>query len=178
MGGGFNMTITAIGQLLGDIIQGYMQLPQRYDEQGNPTDSVVLKDENWDAPKDNGLYVLIEYEDDTPVGVGSDVDSTGLETSHYNAFANFTIEVISRNRDATDRYPEVLMALQSVAGQQAAELHNVAFFRGKPLNLSAIEGSASLRRWHIPVIVSYMQTKTATAPLIAPDPVKEIKVEA
>ena len=70
------------------------------------------------------------------------------------------------------------MALQSVAGQQEAELHNVAFFRGKPLNLSAIEGSASLRRWHIPVIVSYMQTKTATAPLIAPDPVKEIKVEA
>ena len=164
------MTITEIGQLLGDIIAAYMALD---------TSRVVLKDENWDAPKDDALYVLIEYEDDTALGVGSDVNtSTGLETSHYNAFANFTIEVISRNRDATDRYPEVLMALQSVAGQQEAELHNVAFFRGKPLNLSAIEGSASLRRWHIPVIVSYMQTKTATAPLIAPDPVKEIKVEA
>lgn len=164
------MTITEIGQLLGAIIAAYMSLdPER----------VVLKDENWDAPKDDALYVLIEYEDDTALGVGSDVNTaTGLETSHYNAFANFTVEVISRNRDATDRYPEVLMALQSVAGQQAAELHNVAFFRGKPLNLSAIEGSASLRRWHIPVIVSYMQTKTATAPLIAPDPVKEIKVEA
>ena len=164
------MTITEIGQILGDIIAAYMSLdPER----------VVLKDENWDAPKDDALYVLIEYEDDTALGVGSEVNTaTGLETSHYNAFANFTIEVISRNRDATDRYPEVLMALQSVAGQQEAELHNVAFFRGKPLNLSAIEGSASLRRWHIPVIVSYMQTKTATAPLIAPDPVKEIKVEA
>ena len=115
------MTITAIGQLLGSIIAAYMALdPER----------VVLKDENWDAPKDDALYVLIEYEDDTALGVGSDVNtSTGLETSHYNAFANFTIEVISRNRDATDRYPEVLMALQSVAGQQEAELHNVAFFR-------------------------------------------------
>ena len=164
------MTITEIGQILGDVIQEYMSLD---------ASRIVLKDENWDAPKDQGIYILIEYEDDTALGVGSDVNTaTGLETSHYNAFANFTIEVVSRNRDATDRYPEVLMALQSVAGQQEAELHNVAFFRGKPLNLSAIEGSASLRRWHMPGIVSYMQTKTATAPLIAPDPVKEIKVEA
>ena len=70
------------------------------------------------------------------------------------------------------------MALQSVAGQQEAELHNVAFFRGgQPLNLSAIEGSGSLRRWHIPVIISYMQTKTATAPMISPT-LTEIKVEA
>jgi len=168
------MTITTIGQLLGDIIAAYMALdPER----------VILKDENWDAPKDDALYVLIEYEDDTPVGIGSVVDSaTGLETSHYSGFANFTIEVVSRNRDATNRYQEVLMALQSVAGQQAAETAQVSFFRGKPLNLSAIEGSGSLRRWHIPVIVSYVQTKTATAPLIAPDPVGakagEINVEA
>jgi len=164
------MTTTEIGQLLGDIVADYM---------GINRDRFILKDENFDAPKDDEIYGIIEYEDDTALGVGSDVNTaTGLETSHYNAFANFTIEVVSQNRDATDRYPEVLMALQSVAGQQEAELHNVAFFRGKPLNLSAIEGSASLRRWHIPVIVSYMQTKTATAPLIAPDPIKEIKVEA
>jgi len=163
------MTITEIGQLLGDIIAAYMALD---------TSRVVLKDENWDAPKDDALYVLIEYEDDTALGVGSDVNTaTGLETSHYSGFANFTIEVVSRNRDATNRYQEVLMALQSVAGQQTAELNQVAFFRGKPLNLSAIEGAASLRRWHIPVIVSYVQTKTATAPLIAPN-LKEIDVEA
>jgi hypothetical protein len=174
MGGGFDMIITEIGQLLGDIISAYMALdPER----------VILKDEGFDAPKDDELYVLIEYEDDTPVGLGSIVDSaTGIETSHYSGFANFTIEIVSRNRDATDRYQEVLMALQSVAGQQAAELNQVAFFRGKPLNLSAIEGAASLRRWHIPVIVSYVQTKTATAPLIAPDPIGakagEINVEA
>ena len=169
MDGGKYMTITEVGQLLGDIIAAYMSLdPER----------VILKDEGFDGPKDDQVYVLIEYEDDKALAVGSEVNmATGLETSHYNAFANFTIEVISKNRDATDRYPEVLMALQSVAGQQEAELHNVAFFRGQPLNLSAIEGSGSLRRWHIPVIVSYMQTKTATAPMISPT-LTEIKVEA
>ena len=166
--GGIALTIIEIGQIIGNIIQEYMSLD---------ASRIVLKDENWDAPKDQGIYILIEYEDDTALGVGSVVDSSGLETSHYSGFANFTIEVVSRNRDATNRYQEVLMALQSVIGQQAAELNQIAFFRGKPLNLSAIEGAGSLRRWHIPVIVSYVQTKTAIVPIISPSQ-PQIKVEA
>jgi hypothetical protein len=128
---------------------------------------VILKDENFDAPKDQALYVLIEYEGDSPIGVGSHVNATtGIETSHYAQFTNWAIEVCSRNRDASDRYPEVLMALRSITGQQAAEIAQCSFFYGNPLNLSAIEGSAALRRWHIPVIVSNVQKKTSTAAMI------------
>lgn len=164
------MTITAIGQLLGDVIQAFM---------GLAADRVILKDENFDAPKDDALYVLIEYEGDSPIGVGSHVNTaTGIETSHYAQFTNWTIEVVSRNRDASDRYPEVLMALRSIAGQQAAEIAQVSFFYGNPLNLSAIEGSASLRRWHIPVIVSNVQKKTSTAALIDKFPPIVTDVEA
>lgn len=164
------MTITEIGQLLGDIIQEFMSLA---------ADRVILKDENFDAPKDDQLYVIVEYENPSIIGVGSHVNvATGTETSHVSEFTNWTIEVCSRNRDASDRYPEVLMALRSIAGQQAAEIAQCSFFYGNPLNLSAIEGSAALRRWHIPIIVSNVQKKTSTAALIDKFPPIDIHSEA
>ena len=165
------MTITALGQTIADIIQSYMDLAD---------DRVILKDEGFEAPKDDGIYVLIEYETGKTIGIKSEVDpATGLETMSRSSFETFAIEVISRSRDATDRWQEAQLALFSVAGQQAAESANVSFFRGgDPMDLSEIEGSGALRRYRIPIIVSNVQSKTASVPMIDKFPNPFVKPEA
>lgn len=155
------MTITAIGQLLGDIISAYMGIdPAR----------VVLNAETFDAPKDSALYVLIIHDPigGEVIGINSSLnESTGMETMGRAAHERFAIEVISRGRAATDRYQEVLFAIKSIIATQLAESNGIRFFRGgDALDLSAIEGAGTLRRYRIPVIVSNVQTKTAAVPMI------------
>ena len=161
------MTIQALGQLLGNVIQSYM---------GLDASRVVLADEGFDAPKDQGIYVLVIYDGtEGLLGVSRSVDSvTGLETMSTSTHERFQVEVISRGRDATNRHKEVLFAIESTMGIQSAESNGVSFFRGgQVLDLSAIEGSGALRRYRIPVIISNVETKTSaiSVPLIAPSPI-------
>jgi len=166
------MTITEVGQLLGNVIQAYM---------GLDASRIVLKDEQFDAPKDQAIYILIEYESSKIAGIQHSVDpDTGIETISHSVFMDFAIEVCSKGRDAQDRWQEALWALFSVGGQQAAETANCAFFRSTPpLDLSSIEGAGALRRHRIPVIVSTVQSKIGSAvPQIGKFPADTIKVEA
>jgi hypothetical protein len=151
------MTPLAIGQLLGDVIADFMGLdPSR----------VVLKDESFDAPKDQDVYVLIEYEGPKIIGIGSKFDPATLtETISQASHEYYTIEVVSRGPGAMSAYPQVLLALASVAATQAAESAGVAFFRGgDPLDISQVEGSGPQRRYRIPVVVSNLQSVTPTVP--------------
>lgn len=155
------MTITAIGQLLGDIMAAYMGLdPSR----------VVMGSETFDAPKDSGIYVLIIHDPlgGETIGINQSLDeTTGIEIMGRAAHERFAIEVVSRGRAAVDRYQEVFFAIKSIAATQLAEANGVGFFRGgDALDLTAIEGAGPLRRYRIPVIVSNVQTKTAAAPMI------------
>jgi len=166
------MTITETGQLISSIIQAYMGLAD---------DRVVLKDEGFDGPKDSDIYVLVEYDGASKtIGIKSQVDpSTGIETMSRSSFEPFAVEVISRNREAADRWQEAQMALFSVSGQQAAESANCSIFRGgDPMDLSEIEGTGALRRYRIPIIVSNVQSKTASVPMIDKFPSPFVKPEA
>jgi hypothetical protein len=154
------MTITQCGQLLATLIQNYM---------GLAAGRVVLKNEGFDAPKDAGIYVLVEY-DGAPdmVGVNSHKDYTAdTEKMSSVVHERFAIEVISRGPDATNRHKEVLFALRSIAAIRAMEDNNTSVWRaGGVLDLSAIEGSGALRRYRIPVIMSNIESKTTTATMI------------
>lgn len=154
------MTIQALGQLLADVIQDYMELS---------ADRVILTDEGFDGPKDSDIYVLVIY--DAPLGllgVDSKVNmATDMETMSASSHERFNVEVISRGRDATNKHKEVLMAVQSIAGTQAAEVAGCSFFRGgNVLNLTAVEGVASLRRYQIPIIITNVESKTDSGALI------------
>ena len=155
------MTVTAIGQLLGDIIAEYMSLD---------ASRVILANELFDAPKDSGLYVLIIHDPigNETVGINQSFDfSAGTETMARVSHERFAIEVVSRGPDAQDRYHEIQMALKSVMATQLAETNNVKLFRGgDPMNLTAIEGSGPLRRYRIPVIVTNIETKSASVDMI------------
>lgn len=151
------MTVVAIGQLLGTVISAFMGIdPSR----------VVIKDESFDAPKDQGIYILIEYEGPKIIGISSHFDPATLtETLSQSSHEYFTIEVVSRGPAAMTAFPQVLLALASVTATQAAESAGVAFWRGgDPLDISEVEGSGPLRRYRIPVVVSNLQTVTPTVP--------------
>lgn len=165
------MTILALGQLLADVIQNYMDVD---------ADRVILTDEGFDAPKDSGIYILVIYDAPGLLGIDSKVNTaTNLETMSASSHERFNVEVVSRGRDATSRHKEVLMAVQSIAGTQAAEVAGCAFFRGgNVLNLTGIEGVASLRRYQIPIIITNVESKTDTGALIDKFKAPTINTEA
>lgn len=161
------MTITQCGQLLAKLIQDYM---------GLPAGRVVLKNEGFDAPKDSGLYVLVEYDGALGlVGVNSTKNYTDdTEKMSSTAHERFAIEVVSRGPDATNRHKEVLFALRTVTAIRAMEDNNTSIWRsGEVLDLSAIEGSGALRRYRIPFIMSNIESKTTGAAMINKFPAVE-----
>lgn len=151
------MTPIELGQLLGGVISSYMGIdPSR----------CVIKDESFDAPKDQGIYILIEYEGPRIIGTSKHFDPTTLaETVSASTHEHFTIEVVSRGPDAMSNFMQVLLGLFSTPGTMAAEGARVRFWRGgDPLDVSEVEGSGPLRRYRIPVVVSNLQSVTSPVP--------------
>ena len=154
--GGDNLTITEVGQMLAGIIQAYMGLADG---------RVILTNEGFDAPNDSNIYVLVVSDSPLPVsGVNSNKDfATETENMNISTHERFNIEVISRGYGATDRHQEVLLAINSTNGIMTAETNGCAIYRGgEILDLSAIEGVASLRRYRIPVIISNIRSKESS----------------
>lgn len=164
------MTIIDQGQMLADVIQDYMGLAD---------DRVILGDERLDAPKDSGLYVLIIYDAPQILGVNAKRDySANTETMSVSSHERWLVEVVSAGYEAADRYMEVYEAIASSAGIRAAEDAGCAMFRGTPLNLTAVENTAPLRRYQLPVTITHVQSKTSAAVMIDKFTEPEINVEA
>ena len=165
------MTIIEQGQLLAKVISNYMAMP---------AGRVILGNENFDGPKDDQLYILVIYDAPAIVGVNAKRDYTAdTETMSTSSHNRWLVEVVSRGYDADNRYSEVYMAIASISGTRAAEDAGCAFFRGgNALNLTAIEGVKSLRRWQIPVIITNIQTKTSAAAMIDKFTAPTINTEA
>lgn len=166
------MTITQAGQLLGSILVSFMGIdPER----------IILKNEKFDAPKDGGIYILIEYDGTAGVvGVNSHSDYTANEeTMSMSSHEKFAIELCGFGQDATDRKNEVPMALKSSIAVRAAEDNNCSIFLSGPsLDLSSIEGSSALRRYRFPVIMSNIERKTVAENMITEFPAPTIETEA
>lgn len=163
------MTITQCGQLLGTIIQAYMQLPKFINSQGQESDRIILKNEKYDAPKDGSPYILIDYDGMAGmVGIVSKKNySTNQETMSMSAHERFAVELCGFGQEATDRKNEPALALRSSLAIRAAEDANCAIYvAGPTLDLSSIEGSSALRRYRIPVIMSNLDTKTLAETMI------------
>lgn len=168
--GGSTLTTIERGQLLAGVIKSYMGLADG---------RVILGDERLDAPEDSGIYVIVIYDAPQVLGINAKRDySANTETMSTSTHERWLVEVVSAGYDATNRYMEVYQAIASSAGIQASESAGCAFFRGTPLNLSAIENTATLRRYQLPVIITSVQSKTSAAVMIDKFPAPEINVEA
>lgn len=125
---------------------------------------VVVYDQNFIAPKDDLIYIIIALQ--TPRVIGSNnrfepADPEAVpptedrEVKNISLSETYNIEITSKNRDALLRYPEVVTALTSTYSQQKQEENQIAIFRtAQVMDLSFIEGGSSLHRYRIPVIIN------------------------
>jgi len=166
------MTITQAGQLIGSILVAFMGIdPAR----------IILKNEKYDAPKDGGMYILIEYEGPAGiVGINSHKEYTAdTETMSISSHEKYAVEVCGFGQEVTDRKNEVPMSLRSQMAIRLMEDNNCSIFiAGPSLDLSSIEGSSALRRYRIPVIMSNIERKTVSADMMTAFPAPTIETEA
>ena len=132
------------------------------------TEQVVVYNQKWLIPSDDRLYICV-----SAVGpqktYGATVetelteDRTGLEeTVAVNTQEAIGVDVYSSSQDAVDRKEELLMALSSTAAQQLAEKYALRIAQ-VPLtfaDLSGLEGTARLNRFHLSFIVLRTRSKT------------------
>lgn len=125
---------------------------------------VVIYDENYEPPKDQGIYIIIAYSISKIVGVSNKFDpDTDEEIQAITWYTTYNVEVTSRNTDAQDRHFEVILAITSNYALRRQEDNDIRLFRTAMVtDLSAIEGSAALHRYQIPIIISSVETKRSS----------------
>jgi len=139
--------------MLCDIISTQMDIePER----------VVVYAENYDPPKDDGLYIVVSTRRGKPISNVRRFDyENNREIQSLVTYDTFDIDITSKNRDAIDRKEEVLMALNSFYSEDKQAENSVKIFKmGEILDLSFIEAASALKRFRIPVMVSNIKTKT------------------
>ena len=143
-------------------------------ELGLPNGRVVVYSENFKAPNDQDIYIVVRKNPARVIGVSRTFDpTTDEEVKSVALNETYDVEISSKNRTAQERYFEILMALTSVYSQQQQEEHQFRIFRTREIqDLTLIEGASSLRRYLIPVIIDRVETKrTAIVPYEAfPEP--------
>lgn len=125
---------------------------------------VVVYDQNFKAPSDPEIYVIVRKNPSRVIGSSRTFDpDTDEEIKSIALNETYDVEITSKNRTAQDRYHEVIMALTSVYSQQQQEEHNIRIFRTREIqDLSLIEGASALHRYLIPVIIDRVETKRTT----------------
>ena len=147
--------------ILCDIIQTEMQVP---------ANRIVVYSENYKAPNDQDIYIIVRKNPSRVIGSNRVFDfNTDEEIKSVILNETYDVEISSKNRTAQERYYEVIMALTSVYSQQQQEEHNIRIFRTMDVqDLTLIEGASSLRRYLIPVIIDRVEIKrTAITPYTA-----------
>lgn len=137
-------------------------------DMGLDPNRVVVYNQNWKSPQDDGIYIIISegpsriigntnrFKPADPEAVPPTVDR---EVKCVSTSTTYNIEITSRNTDAKYRKAEILAAIGSNYSEQQQELNQIRIFRTiQILDLSFIDGRSSLHRYQIPVIINSVQT--------------------
>lgn len=120
---------------------------------------VNIYDEKWIIPPYENLFITIEYRNGKTLGnnnyfVNETTESDPVECQVVNMLENIVVGVFSRNREATQRKEEVLMSIMSNYSQYIQESYGFKIARaGQIEDLSALEGTAMLKRYDIELSV-------------------------
>lgn len=133
--------------ILADIIATEMSLD---------SDRVVVYDENFKPPKDQDIYIVISLQSSRIIGSNNRFNPTTEEEEQYVSVSEtYNVEITSKNRDALNSRFGVNFAIKSTYSQQKQEEHQIRIFRTNTnIDLSFIEGTSSLHRYRIPVIIN------------------------
>lgn len=122
-------------------------------------DRVVVYDQNFKAPKDDAIYIVVSKGPTRIIGNTNRFDHVNdKEIKCVSISTTYNIEITSRNTDAKYRAPEVVSALDSVYSEQKQEENEIRIFRTNQItDLSFVEGRSALHRYQIPVIINSVQ---------------------
>jgi len=91
-------------------------------EMSIPNGQIMLGLENWEIPKNDGLYIALFYGPDIIVGTTNEFDAvTNLEIQSTAMLHEIMIDALSFDSSARIRKEEIVMALNSVFAQQQLE---------------------------------------------------------
>jgi len=138
-------------EIVATIIRDYMQIaPSR----------IVLRAQNFQAPKDEGLYVIVGLGNQQTIGSSQRSDEE-TETGGVTIAQEVTVDIVSKSRAAVERRNEAIIALRSTLAQQLMEREGARVFRqGGITDLTSIEASAALHRFRVSFMVHYSQSRT------------------
>lgn len=90
---------------------------------------VVIYNQKWHIPEDEGLYVVVRYLWSKPFGCGriysDDLRAGFIETLGMNMQEHYSVEVLSRGSEARVRKHEVLFAFNGTEAQQMQEANSL-----------------------------------------------------
>lgn len=135
---------------------------------------VNIYDEKWIIPPHENLFITIEYRNGKTIGnnnyfVNSADSGAPVECQVVNMLENIVVGVFSRNREATLRKEEVLMSIMSSYSEYIQESYGFKIARaGQIEDLSALEGTAMLKRYDIELNVYAWYKRLLIPGYIAP----------
>jgi len=128
---------------------------------------IVVKDQNFEPPKDSGLYVIVSFRNSKVASSTNEynpVDDTEIKRTVM--YHSIDIDITSKNRDAITRKEEVVMSLTSYYAENLMSQEQCKIFRHSPLlDLSFVENSRALNRYRINVIVCQVKEKIIPIPV-------------
>lgn len=133
------------------------------------SERVNIYDEKWKIPPIDELFIVLEYRTGKLIAnrnIFSALEGgTPAESQEINVLEQITVGVFSRDRSATQKKEEVLMAILSSYSQQQQEKYAFRIARIGPItDLSAVEGVAMIKRYDIDLSVYAWYSK-----VIAPE---------
>jgi len=137
---------------------------------------IVIYNQNWKAPKDRNIFIVVSTGNSQIIGETEYYDSDNDKMiSKINLYTKYQVELTSYNEEAKQKRHEIFMAIKSTYSLQQQEKYNISIFRGGDiLDLSAVDGNSSLHRFQIPVIISHVETKETEIEPIDKFPSQEV----
>lgn len=139
-------------------------------EMGLNDGQIMLGLENWEIPKNTGLYIALLYGPEQVVGNNNynSVDSQGAFSEVQDAVMlhEIDIDVMSFDSSARTRKEAVLWAIQSYYAQSLMELYQMrlAATPGSFTPILTMEETKQLNRFKITITVNALHRNVKTSP--------------
>lgn len=139
-------------------------------EMGLSDGQIMLGLENWEIPKNTGLYVALTYGTEQVVGNnnsnGEDAQGNYTEIQEAVMLHQVEIDIMSFDSSARLRKEEVLWAVVSYAAQQLMEKYEMrlASTPGAFMPVQTLEETKQLNRFRLTVAVNALHRRVKVTP--------------
>lgn len=139
-------------------------------EMSLPAGQIMLGLENWEIPKNTGLYIALSYGPEQVVGNtnNNDTDLQGNYTEVQSAIMLHTVEIdiMSYDSSARERKEGVLWAIKSYTCESLMAQYQmkVASISASFVPVITLEETKQLNRYRISVLVNAIHTNVKTTP--------------